>query len=561
MEIHLSTTATWPDLNRFAAVTDRWRFTEGDDEIMSDNPDDTSGNTAFAETAGGLEASTRLGFSTMAKMVSDTDCAEANGLGFDCTRANLTALAAGDTATLHFYLLDTDTVAGADQPDTPSNLQVSRDSGYDTATVSWALYDAVALYEIERVTAIQVSEEEIEYGDNVTFEVGGTQAGIDSYDDDTIESDRIYQYRVRARGAATGSWSDWTDYNVSGAKPDVDLEAPANVELRRGDDSVTVSWTAPAGSIDGYTVQRQELSTADGSTFFANVVTVSGDSWLAEDATEYTDRHILPGQTYEYRVAAVQNDEVGTYSDWFRTAPILLTLGDAPLRFRLLEGRRRVLDDRNEFWMGWDEVAGATDYEVTVRTFAKTGTTTETYIISDATYFHTAFDRVHLRVRARKLDTILCGSTDDDRCLSAWTGWYEVNFTAAAGNRIELPPTAVPEATPATDADPTPVSIKEDLESALEAAMGPTGALVDGSLATQFLVLVAAVIVAGFSVALSWRRGMAPLGVGMAAAIFILILFAGHRVLGTPVAWPVAAQILVAVMGAVALARQFGVLR
>ena len=54
---------------------------------------------------------------------------------------------------------------------------------------------------------------------------------------------------------------------------------------------------------------------------------------------------------------------------------------------------------------------------------------------------------------------------------------------------------------------------------------------------------------------------MAPLGVGMAAAIFILILFAGHRVLGTPVAWPVAAQILVAVMGAVALARQFGVLR
>ena len=54
---------------------------------------------------------------------------------------------------------------------------------------------------------------------------------------------------------------------------------------------------------------------------------------------------------------------------------------------------------------------------------------------------------------------------------------------------------------------------------------------------------------------------VAPLGVGMAAAIFILILFAGHRVLGTPVAWPVAAQILVAVMGAVALARQFGVLR
>ena len=135
----------------------------------------------------------------------------------------------------------------------------------------------------------------------------------------------------------------------------------------------------------------------------------------------------------------------------------------------------------------------------------------------------------------------------------SWTGWYEVNFTAAAGNRIEVPPTAVPEA--------MPVSIKEDVESALEAAMGPTGALADGALATQFIVLAAAVVVAGFSVALSLRRGMAPLGVGMAAAIFILILFAGHRVLGTPVAWAVAAQILVTVMGALALARQFGVLR
>ena len=77
----------------------------------------------------------------------------------------------------------------------------------------------------------------------------------------------------------------------------------------------------------------------------------------------------------------------------------------------------------------------------------------------------------------------------------------------------------------------------------------------------QFVVVVAAVVVAGLSVALSWRRGMAPLGVGMGAASLILILFTGYRLFGIPLAWPVAAQVLVAVTGIYALVRQFGVFR
>ena len=52
---------------------------------------------------------------------------------------------------------------------------------------------------------------------------------------------------------------------------------------------------------------------------------------------------------------------------------------------------------------------------------------------------------------------------------------------------------------------------------------------------------------------------MAPLGVGMGAAILILVLFTGYRLLGTPLAWAVAAQALVAVAGLYALVRQTGV--
>ena len=58
-----------------------------------------------------------------------------------------------------------------------------------------------------------------------------------------------------------------------------------------------------------------------------------------------------------------------------------------------------------------------------------------------------------------------------------------------------------------------------------------------------------------------WRRGMAPLGVGMGATIFILILFTGYRLYGTPLAWPVAALAVVAAAGLYALVRQTGVFR
>ena len=61
--------------------------------------------------------------------------------------------------------------------------------------------------------------------------------------------------------------------------------------------------------------------------------------------------------------------------------------------------------------------------------------------------------------------------------------------------------------------------------------------------------------------ALSWCRGMAPLGFGMAAAISVLILFAGWRLFGTNLAWPIAVELLLAGGGIVALVRQFGVFR
>ena len=596
VEIHLSPTAEYADLKRFADVTGMWSFIEVGiaaslrQSIYEDTATTDTGAIAFTEETGlGLEASDRLGFATMAKAVEDTDCTEtSDGAGFICTPVNLENLLVSDEAVLLFSLTDENKLDSADTPTAPDSLTVSRSADYTTATVEWELYDAVTVYEIQRLTAVQVDVADasrIEYGDPVTFTVAGTQAGIDEYADSTVEAHRTYQYRVRARGADT--WSEWSVYVFSGARPQVDLAAPGNLELDRDADSVTVSWTAPAGDLDGYTLQRQELVVVGGSTLFANVVTLgsatstppnatstppnatstppsatstppsatSTPHWLPDTSTMYTDRSIIPSQTYEYRVAAVKDDQIGVYSDWFRVGPPNTSLGQAPPNFRFLSTGQRILDDRREFWMGWDDVPGADDYEIQVVVYdvATGGQSMDGYVVTDPTYFQTAYGRVGLRVRGRKLDDAICGSNSDDRCLTEWSGWYEVRFT----------PTIIIDTPDMADdtADASIMALRQDVEEIIKAVMEPAGATVDGARVVQFVVLLSAVLVAGLSVALSWRRGMAPLGVGMGAAILILILFTGYRLLGTPLAWPVAAQSLVAVAGLFALVRQTGVFR
>ena len=205
--------------------------------------------------------------------------------------------------------------------------------------------------------------------------------------------------------------------------------------------------------------------------------------------------------------------------------------------------------------MGWDAVAGADDYEVHILAYdvSTGGQSMETHIISDPTYFETSYGRIGLRVRGRKLDDTVCGSSADDRCLTDWTGWYEVRFTPT----ITIEPPALVDDT----ADASIMELRNNMDEAIEAALSPSGATMDGARVLQFMVLGAALVVSGLSVALSWRRGMAALGVGMGAAILILILFAGYRLFGTPLAWAVAAQALVAVAGLYALVRQIGLFR
>ncbi len=177
----------------------------------------------------------------------------------------------------------------------------------------------------------------------------------------------------------------------------------------------------------------------------------------------------------------------------------------------------------------------------------------ESYIVTDPKYFRTAYGRTDVRTRGRKNDSDLCGSGAEDRCYSEWTGWYSVRFTPAV--TIAAPPLVD------DTADTSIMELRENTVEAIETSLGAAGALVDADVVLQFLFVVAATVVGGISIALAWRLGMAPLGVGMGAAIAVLILFTGVRLYGIPLAWPVAMQAVLAVAGMFALVRQTGVFR
>ena len=574
VEIHLASNATYDALSRLTDVTGHWwfirtgayaaSFGDIDDVTVYDDTATSQGALAFREEVGGLESSDRLGFTTMAKAVEDTDCTEgsgeSSGAGFTCAQLYLSTLSTDDEAVFLISLSDDNKVELADTPNVPESFTVSRSDDFTSANLQWGLYDAVTVYEIERLTAVQVNVADasrIEYGNPLRTRATGTQAGIEELEVTGLEARRTYQFRIRARGGNSTAWSDWSEYVFSGAKPQVDLQAPGNLELDRDADSIIASWTAPPDDFDNFTLQRQELIIVEGSTFFANVTTIasSSSSWLPKTSTTYTDQHILPGQTYEYRVAAVKDDQVGAYSDWFRIGPLNTSLGEAPANLRFLATGQRIFDERMEFWMGWDDIGAVDDYEVQVLSFDITtgGQSLTELIVSDPTIFQTSYGRVGLRVRGRKLDTDICSSSPDDRCLTAWTAWHEMPFTPVV--TIETPD-LVDDST-----DTSVMTLRADVEEILEEVLEPTGATIEGERVVQFLVLVTAIVVAALSVALSWRRGMVPLGVGMGATILILILFTGYRLFGTPLAWPVAAQTLVAVAGLFALVRQAGVFR
>ncbi len=129
-------------------------------------------------------------------------------------------------------------------------------------------------------------------------QVNGT--GVRTFSDTTVLPSTTYQYRIVALNEI-GYGSEFPSMTVQSTSdlvtattsaPPVIPAAPTNLTATLG--SVDLAWTDNATNETGYVVERSD----NGGAYF---VLVS----LAADSVSYKDTAILPGNTYSYRVFAV----------------------------------------------------------------------------------------------------------------------------------------------------------------------------------------------------------------------------------------------------------------
>ena len=479
----------------------------------------------------------------------------ASATGFQCSSdAIMDVVLAGDYLNLVLELSDTPAdLMDAGTAGQPSQVSAIRSSDTEV-TVAWTLYDPAAEYEIERLEGVEVTvggSTRIEYSNLETFSVSGTVEGVNEYVDSSVEVETSYQYRVRAR---RDSWGEWSEYVLSAAAPPRDQQDPPTaVTLDRALDEseIEIGWIAPDGAFDNYTIQRQALVVIEGSTFFSDPVNLPATGWIDGDAVSYTDSTMVPGEVYEYRVAAVTDDIVGVYTEWIRSAPVESVFGEPPEDLKVTEDVQRA--DRREVWLGWDEVDGADDYQVQAVGQKTDGTQTiDSYLVTDNSYFATVYFRHDFRVRGRYQDAGRCGAGAADRCYTGWSAWLSVQYVPR-----QTFPTLAPAATP----DASTMKLRDTLTGLIDDSFESTGLTVNGEGALNGMVIISGYMMAALCFVVTWRVGMAPLGVGMGAAMSIMWIWLGIRLVGLPIAWGVAGITLVMVGGAAAFVVMLGLTR
>ena len=234
-------------------------------------------------------------------------------------------------------------------PSAPLNLEGVR--GNAEVTLSWDAPDddggsAIEDYEYKVDSGEWVSTE----GTTTTYTVTGLTNG------DT------YEFRVRAvNDAGNGAESE-----PISATPTTVPSAPLNLEGVRGNAEVTLSWDAPDDG--GSAIERYEYK-------------VDSGEWVSTEGTTttYTVTGLTNGDTYEFRVRAVNDAGNGAESEPISATPT--TVPSAPLNLEGVRGNAEVT-------LSWDAPddggSAIEDYEYKVDSgeWVSTGGTTTTYTVT-----------------------------------------------------------------------------------------------------------------------------------------------------------------------------------
>ena len=560
VELHVSPNDTYDDVARFAETTGQWWFGETnsaytffDRRIYDDTYKSDTSDMAFMESSSSLTDSSRLGFDTHAISATQATFPGSTATGFKQDKGAYYALnTTSDTAAIVFSQVAANKLDNAATPSTPLEITIERSQDYRTATLRWKLYDPVDEYKIQRQILGEHtagdSQQGLAYGDNRFPTITGTLAGISAYADATLEPDRSYRYRIQARGAGLNSWSDWSDWSYTDGQSRDILPAPQNLITERGPTSIVLRWDAPIyGDPTGYIVQRETLDvTQGGSNIGTNRVGFTG---LPATPTSYTDTTSSSAGEYQYRVAGVVDGETGDYTPWVSDLPANITL-PSPQYIRIAVGKGIERADRRELWLEWPSVQDATDYQVIVTD--TTGALIDDLIVTDPTTFYTVYDSALAYVRARRLSATSCGAATDNRCLSSWVTPVAIQFSP------ELPTAPTPGPAPT---DNSLTEMRDGARVFISTITNLIGVAPDPQIVINMLVALMALMAGSYSINRSLKQGLGALGLGMAAAVFVLILFTGHALVETPVYWAYIAQMVIAVPGVVGIVRQAGVFR
>ena len=169
-------------------------------------------------------------------------------------------------------------------------------------------------------------------------------------------------HKLEDVGILTGTLYSYTDTSTVHI-PHPAPSAPLSLTAQSGIGCIKLQWPAPSGDVaSGYEIQRSS-SPDDG---FEKVA-----GWEQNTTTEYMDKAVLPGETYYYRVKALNRSGE---SDWTETASAMVLAGK-----RAFPAGWAQKDLGKEDWM----VDGVTLYDsINGNTFVLTGAGRDIYDVS-----------------------------------------------------------------------------------------------------------------------------------------------------------------------------------
>ena len=209
--------------------------------------------------------------------------------------------------------------AGVGLPDAPELTATS--AGTSSISLSWTVPNdngtAITGYEMQRWNS---EGQPPAWGENNLLADRAPNSPT-VHTDDELDAGTTYYYRIRATtgGAVEGAWSAENTLDADSATTDGDAAGvpgvPQTLAAAQGSDdniaTVEVTWTAPAdaddANITGYNVQRWNSDTGLWDDVGTTTAVAASDSPFRDS--------VIRGRTYFYRVAAVNAQGTGDYTE------------------------------------------------------------------------------------------------------------------------------------------------------------------------------------------------------------------------------------------------------